>query len=348
MNDDQFDDYLRVRIGNLIERAPEPRDWPSDELALVQADRRVRDSEGWIPPALGRSMLIAVSVLALLGGFLFIARYDRFWSGGATSNVSSVAGEVVSADGRLYFLPAMELDLSLGVDASIGPTVDEGTAVVVGRVTETGFDGLGVVMRLTSGPTFGTGEPVTIAGRALSQARYENGGVAEQLPDGSWLEYLSGTDAQALSEMVAATTFENGSIEFEETPSGIRSLVTIGDVSGQRLTRLSYPNPNPGEDIEAPPALWFTILTTGADHPDEVLLYGALLGSPLERITIRGQPGYLSVDSTGEEGVTAVFWYSPTGHAVAVFSSLTPDEAISFANSLRSLEETTWRAELGL
>lgn len=348
MNDDQFDDYLRVRIGNLIDRAPEPRDWPSDELVPVQADRTIRHSKRWIPPALSRPMLIGVSVLALLGGILSISRYDRLWNGGATSNVSSLGGEVVSGDGRLYFLPAMELDLSLGVVASTDPSVDEGTAVVVGRPTETGFDGLGLVMRLISGPTFGSGEPVTIAGRTLSQAPYENGELGEQLPDGSWLEYLSGADAPALSEMVAATTFENGSIEFEETPSGVRSLAAIGDVSGQESTRLTYPGPNPGENTDDAPALWFTILTTGVDHPDEVLAYGAFLGSPLERTTIRGQPGYLTVNSAGEEGATAVIWYSPTGHAIAVFTSLAPDEAISFANGLRSLEETTWRAELGL
>ena len=227
-------------------------------------------------------MLIGVSVLALLGGILTITRYDLFWNSGATTDVSSSLAEVVSADGRLYFLPEVELDLSLGVDASTEPNVDEGTALVVGRPTETGFDRLGVVMRLTSGPTFGTGDPVTIAGRTLSQARYEDGGIAEQLPDGSWLEYASRADPQALSEMVAATTFQNGRIEFEESPSGIRSLAAIGDVSGQKSTRLTYPSPNPGENTDGAPALRFTILTMGVDHPDEVLAYGAFLGLPLE------------------------------------------------------------------
>ena len=347
MNDDELDDFLRYRIGSLIDRAPEARDLPGDYSIMSDRNGRSGTVRIWPWPPLHRPLLVGVLLIVAVGGIL-LARGDIGSGDGQQTEAAEPAVDVVSADGRLYYLPALEIDLSLGVDASTEPTVDEGSAIVVGRPTAGGFDRLAIISRLTTGPTFGDGDSVTIAGRPLTQARYEGGGVAEQLPDGSWLEYLSQDDASIQTEIVAATTFENNQIEFEETPSGIRRLATINDVSGQRLTRLTFPAPDSADNTETEPAFWFSILTTKTQHPDEVLAYGAITGMPMERASIRGNPGFISLNSSDDPAPTTVLWYSPTGHAAALFTSLPPDEAISFADSLRSVDEDTWRTELGL
>lgn len=346
MDDDDLDRFLRDRIGCLIDRAPEAGDWPVDRLTSLEPGEPSKPI-GWRPVrGPSRSLLVGV-LLIVVGVGVFLATNGNRPRDGRTTEAAETPVDVVSADGRLYYLPGSDIDLSLGVDASTEPTVDEGSAIVVGRPTAAGFDRLAVVSRLTTGPTFGEGDPVTIAGRQLIQARYEGGGFAERLPDGSWLEYASLSDAPMLKEIVDATTFEDGQIEFEHTPSGLRRLATISDVSGQRMTRLTYPAPDAADGTETEPVVWFWILTTNAQHPDEVLAYGAFAGLPMERTTVRGNAGFISRNSHSDPDPTAVLWYSPTGHAAALFTNLPPDEALAFANNLRSVEEDTWRAQTG-
>ena len=91
----------------------------------------------------------------------------------------------------------------------------------------------------------------------------------DQLPDGSWLEYLSQGHASIQTEIVAASAFGNEQIEFEGTPSGIRRLATISDVSGQRLTRLTHPALVSVDNAEAEPAFWFSMrIRAPVDHSE--------------------------------------------------------------------------------
>lgn len=342
MTDHELDQVLRGRIGSLIDRAPEAREWPGDRQITPSPSRRSHTFYVRTRPTVGRPVLVGLVLILVVGGVLLMRSEG---SGSQEAEAAEQATDIVSADGRLYYLPSAEVDLSLGVEASTEPTVDEGSAIVVGRPTAAGYDRLAVIARLTTGPTFGEGDPITIAGRSLSQARYEGGGVAEPLPDGSWLEYQPPADTEVLSEIVAATTFEAGRIEFEETPSGVRKLATLTDVSGQRSMRFTYPDPGGTDSAEAEPALWFSILTTEAQHPDEVLAYAALAGAPMERAVVRGNPGFVSITADDGPSPTTVLWHSPTGHAAALFTNLPPNEAILFAESLRSVEQDRWQSE---
>lgn len=355
MNDAEFDEHLTAAVVELCERASEPLPWLGSAAAsnLAAEVASAADEPTWLATDVPdidrrRPLLVGVMVVAvaLAGAFVFFAnRSERTY-------VSNAPAEVVSDDGRLYLLPPIGTDLSAGVDYSTDPSVDEGSAMVVGRPTATGFDRLAVVTHLTTGPTFGAsrGEDITIAGRTLQEPSYNDihvmGVVAEQLPDGGWLEYTTSGGRSLMAEVVAATTFEDGQIVFEETETGLRRLADVDDVSPPLATNLSYPSFQAGQEGE-PRDKWFTVITWPSTDPDEVLVYGAILGTGLQEIEVRGSPGYLITGiPSGGRDATGLVWHSPSGHAVALFTALPKAAALTFAANLRSVDEATWRAEL--
>ncbi|MCP4968955.1 MAG: hypothetical protein GY926_27475, partial [bacterium] len=109
----------------------------------------------------------------------------------------------------------------------------------------------------------------------------------------------------------------------------------------------------PGAEGEAPSGT-FTIATVAVTDPQAPLLWGSFAPS-VERVVVRGLDGYImtmtelegseNTDPYGSE-ITAIIWYSPTGHAVAVFTNRSRADALALADGLRSVDEATWRAAL--
>ncbi|MCP5026199.1 MAG: hypothetical protein GY929_07920, partial [Actinomycetia bacterium] len=257
----------------------------------------------------------------------------------------------------LHLLPAADADLPGGAHHSAEPSVDEGSAIVVGRPTATGFEAIVAVVHLTTGPTLGqeSGAEATIAGRSFREPDYPEGPWAEELPDGTWLEYQTAAGDLILEEVAAAITYDDGKVHFEPTETGIKLLSTIDDISGQTITRLIYPIPEftPGVEVETPTES-FMIITEAVTDPQAPLLWGFFAPS-MERVVVRGLDGYIMTvtEPEGSENtepewseITAIVWYSPTGHAVAVLTNRSRADALALAEGLRSVDEATWRAAL--
>ncbi|MCP4225242.1 MAG: hypothetical protein GY773_18035, partial [Actinomycetia bacterium] len=273
----------------------------------------------------------------------------------------AVATEFVAPDGRLYLLPAADVDLTGGADYSTEPIVDEGSAIVVGRPTATGFEAMVGVIHLTTGPTSGQGSraEVTMAGGSFREPAFPGGPWAEELPDGTWLEYETAAGDLVLEEVAAAINYDDGKVHFEPTETGIQLLSTSDDISGQAMTSLTYPITEftPGVEVEVEivaPKGAFAIATVAVTDPRAPLLWGFFAPS-MERVVVRGLDGYIMTvtEPEGSENtepewseITAIVWYSPTGHAVAVLTNRSRADALALAEGLRSVDEATWRAAL--
>lgn len=328
----------QARSGTAATASGESTGTPSDWFGGVSRSAPVRSRRRWL--------VVATSIVlsAGLAGAYLLAKDEAE----QTEAISDGFTEVVSTDGRLYFLPPPGTDLTGGLNYSTEPNVDEGSAIVVGRPTVNGFDSLVQIAHLTTGPTFGEGlgTAVTIAGRPFRKARYAGGSVAEQLADGTWLEYLTASGDEVLADVVEGTAYVDGEISFEQTgAAGLRTLGHVDDISGHGVVHLTYPSPLEGTAAE-PPEQWFTLITT-ISGGDDTALFLAAFGSSVEELDVRGQNGYLIMMNEADgPSVTGVTWQSPTGHAVALFTSMSTDEAIDFAEGMRSVDRETWRAEL--
>ncbi|MCP3992568.1 MAG: hypothetical protein GY724_26085, partial [Actinomycetia bacterium] len=166
-------------------------------------------------------------------------------------------------------------------------------------------------------------------------------------------------DDLVLEEVAAAITYDGSKVHFEPTETGIQLLSTIDDISGQAMTSLTYPITEftPGVEVEVEvvaPKGAFAIATVAVTDPRAPLLWGPFAPS-VERVVVRGLDGYImtmtelegseNTDPYGSE-ITAIIWYSPTGHAVAVFTNRSRTDALALAEGLRSVDEATWRAAL--
>ncbi|MCP3991530.1 MAG: hypothetical protein GY724_20825, partial [Actinomycetia bacterium] len=203
------------------------------------------------------------------------------------------------------------------------------------------------VVHLTTGPTSGqeSGAEATIAGRSFREPDYPEGPWAEELPDGTWLEYQTAAGDLILEEVAAAITYDDGKVHFEPTETGIELVGAIDDISSQATTSLTYPIAEFTPEFEAPNGA-FSIATVAVTDPQAPLLWSSIAPS-LERVVVRGSDGYIMTMTPSDGGeITAVIWYSPTGHAVAVFTNRSRTDALALAEGLRSVDEATWRAAL--
>ncbi|MCP4228213.1 MAG: hypothetical protein GY773_33100, partial [Actinomycetia bacterium] len=160
MDDHELDDRIRSAVASLTRTAPEPLPLPhsitevSDEAAQGQGARhrlngRPWPGRAWVPRGRRQLVLAAASLLAVaigIGGAVAVVN-----DGG--DQTIATATDFVAPDGRLYLLPAADVDLTGGADYSTEPAVDEGSAIVVGRPTATGFEAIVAVAHLTTGPT---------------------------------------------------------------------------------------------------------------------------------------------------------------------------------------------------
>jgi hypothetical protein len=284
--------------------------------------------------------------------------------------------DVVSADGRLYLLPPDDIDLRLGVFSTTNIHPDGGSGIVIGRPTQLGFDHLAVV---TYRPTAcgvdpcGPGDwdllPFLFSGEGYdvkSNSQYMSGG-GKPLPDGSFVEFLTGS-GQSVSDEVGKSigffnenqTVSNGQIVFNQpAPSSNRfeleQIGQVADISHRQVVELVYPkpsfdrNPSLGDSVVQTlvnRADTLTLMTQAANGGDDELLYLAAHGgaTSVERVTVWGTPGYKLLTVPG--GTTGLVWHSSTGHVVGLITSLGEAKTLALAESLRSVDETTWATEL--
>ncbi len=334
---------IEARLGETLRAAAIQVDPATDGFERIREQITSPEDTTWDPR---RPVWLAAAAVFLVVAVLGLARLaEDEVQGTAASGLD----DFVSADGRLFLLPPEGTDLSGLLRYSTEPTADEGTAIVVGRPTDSGFEDLSSVAHLTTGPTFaGSGKPTVIAGRDVIQPSYDLPGsvAAEELPDGTWIEYSTGFGATELAELVAATSYSDDGLSFATTPSGIEIVGSIADISRPRGTLLTHHRQGIRTDGGAVLQDWFTIITMPAD--DDELLSLAVLAASVDRIEIQGQPGYLArfPEQNGQPPGTGLTWLYPTGHIVSVLSHLPQDQAIEFAEQLRIVHEGTWKAEL--
>ena len=278
--------------------------------------------------------------------------------------------DLVSSDGFLYLLPPQDTDLRLGVFFATGSAVEGGSAIVIGRPTQLGFDHLAVVTHRTERPCGDPShpcEPGTLPFFDFSGERYYVNrdalnmvGGTRHLPDGSVFDITTGSGQPVLDAVDKATGFfsenqtvSNGQIVFNqpETSSNRYELEQIGqvaDISHRQVMELIYPNPTDDSVAQALANTvdTLTLITQASNGGDDELLYLAAQGgaSSVERTTVWGTPGYKLLTVPG--GTTGLVWHSSTGHVVALMTSLGEAKTLALAESLRSVDETTWATEL--
>ncbi len=254
--------------------------------------------------------------------------------------------DLVPATGPLYLLPPEGTDLSQGVNYTDDPPVDVGSGLVLGHLTDTGFDDVALIAHLISGPTFGkdAGSTVEIAGRELYQPSYGDGAdgtwtAAEELPDGTWIEYTTVAGGDILAEAVAGTTVVDGQLEWATEPGGLEELGRTADLQGSDPTWLSTPTGNQ-------PASSGFLLQTSIYNPDLGLAFAGVYG-PAERTTVDGRPAFL-VRPRSDLGLPSLVltWATSSGHIVLLVGQGTEDELRTFATNLQSVDRQTWEATL--
>ena len=187
------------------------------------------------------------------------------------------------------------------------------------------------------------------------------------VPDGGVLEVQTGAGLNVADVVNAGTglrdespNVSNGQIFFTPPPASsnrdeLEVIGRVNDIAHRDVTELIYPNPSHDPNgslsdsalqILANAADTFTLITQKATGGDAELLYLATLGgaTSVERTTVWGTPGYKLLTVPG--GPTGLVWHSSTGHVVALISSLGETETLALAEGLRSVDETTWAAEL--
>lgn len=332
-----------TRLAETFRAAAAQIDPPGDGFERIR--QQITSPDDTAPNRRHSMWLAAAAVFMVLAGI----GLARIGSGEPQGTAAAGLDEFVSEDGRLFLLPPEGTDLSGELRYSTEPTVDEGTAIVVGRPTDTGFEDLASIANLTTGPTFaGSEEPIVIADRDLIEPRYDLPGsvAAEELPDGTWIEYSTRAGATELEEIVAATSHTDGELVFATTPSGIEILGRIADISLPQGTLLSHYRQDTGNESDTPPQDWFTIITMSS--VDDELLFLAQLATSVDRIEIQGQSGYVArfAELNGQPTGTGLVWRYPTGHVVAVVTHLPQDQTIEFAEQLRIVHRETWNREL--
>lgn len=294
----------------------------------------------------------AIVLLALGAGSLY-----RLGVGQAgTQEAAGIELGVVESDlddGRLYLLPPEGTDLAGGVYFQEEPTKDEGTAMILARETETGFDQVVMVARVTE-PTFGgNGRSVTIAGRELIEPGYLEPGdiwfqtAAEETPDGWWIEYTTAAGSEVLAEVVAATTVVGKDVSFLPISSDIEQQGEVFDVASVDITVLNSPNPRA---LELPKFEDYFQLAIVQEGPAlGALLFGSFTG-PLTRVEVAGQPGYRfeapPQDPNNQRARTALSWTHSSGKTVVLTTERSEQETADFARDLQLVDRETWLAEI--
>lgn len=291
------------------------------------------------------------AVLALVAGVGLWAvgvadRPNQATRADATSPDMLGVADLVPATGPLYLLPPEGTDLSGGVHFSDEPSVDVGSGIVVGRLTDTGFHDVALITHLASGPTFGQdeGAPVEIAGRELRQPSYGDGSggmwtAAEELADGTWIEYTTASGANPLTQSVAATTISNGKLEWAGEQSDLQELGRIADLQSPGTTWVSTflaeQSTSPGFSIQ-----------TSIYDPDLGLAFAGLYG-PAEQTTVDGRPAFLiRPDLQSDVPTTALTWTTASGHVVLLLGQMSEEELRELAAGLRSVDRPTWETQL--
>jgi hypothetical protein len=311
----------------------------------------------WLAAAVATGLLLAGLSVVKAGGGPFTAA-----TGGGRH-------DLVSSDGRLYLLPPGDTDLRLGVFSATGSAGPEGSAIVIGRPTQLGFDHLAVVTHRTDpcAPSHpcdpGDSLPFDFSGERYYINRDANNmsGGTRHLPDGSVFDITTSSGQPVEDAVDKATGFfsenqtvSNGQIVFNQPPASsnryeLQQIGQVADISHRQVMELIYPNPSLDNSVLqalANTADTLTLITQASNGGDDELLYLAAQGgaTSVERTTVWGTPGYKLLTVPG--GTTGLVWHSSTGHVVGLMTSLGEAKTLALAEGLRSVDETTWTAEL--
>ena len=294
----------------------------------------------------------AALILVLVGGGIFFTIGSDL-----TSTAPSPVGSLSVDDGPVYFLPPAGMDLSDGTTFySSQPSSIEGSGIVVGRRVENGYDRISLIAHTPNGPEFiGQTINMTVAGRTLIRARFEqeDGTVAEELPDGSWIEYSVADDA-TLAVVVGATSYVGGVLRFDKAESdGLEVLSEVPDLTEATSSSLTHfradlnetePSNQPAGQ-EPVDGFGFNIVTMDAAQENALLWIGSL-GGVVRETTVNDLPGYILAfpdqASTPDPPVSGLGWRLPSGQSVAIIANMDEAELRRFARELQPVDEETW------
>ena len=257
-----------------------------------------------------------------------------------------------STAGPLFLLPPANFEpfgpASFRVEQQ-GPT--DFRAALFAREVATGFDSIVLVHFEPNSVSRESGTDVEIAGRQLTQTQ---GQFIEQV-DGGLLSYWTEAEPASLEEVVAAIRVVDGQVTVEPSELRDRSLIDIYEqaTSGAVSFNMSSPenehdSTSPGERDSSSQLLSVMSVPWLNGETDALLLASG--ADRLDATVVNGRVGYFvrhKSDRPSGPGIVELVWTEPSGHLVYLVISGTSDsEAIAFAESLRTVDETTWNAEL--
>lgn len=277
---------------------------------------------------------------------------------GSTSTSASPESDVAvieltaeaPADGRplRLILPEGYLPLA-GAAVTVGDpgTVDaEGSAIAVGRPTETGVDEPVTIYltQSTSGFSVEEGSETEIAGRTILNSHDE--GVVEQVDDQRWVVYQTEFGDPKLAALVAATSVDGDRLIFS-------SDGPYKELARQESVDLSTITTTIAEVRSGDRTLTVALQTKSATGAELALLGSLSWWTPgVERIEIGGRPAYIAnmevpaEAAAGGEGSMAIIGWQPSEfHTAAILiSGVDADEGINIVEGMFSVDADSWNA----
>ncbi len=254
-------------------------------------------------------------------------------------------------DRSLFLLPAAGFDWDSDVELSeTTMSSDPDRLTIVARPTDDGYDEVVVVGLTPTAPLSRRTDDdvVTIDGRSL----WRSGDVWVEEVAGGWLVYRTTADETSVRVVVEATTVSDGEAVVDESDFVEREIVTRIETSswvGDEVAFSAYTSPL--DDLmagrDAPYTFQRVQTLPWASGPDDILLWG-VTGSSLERTIVNGNPGYFVRDDGLSDSLPgqSLLWATDGGHLVRLtLATATDDELISYAESLRVVDRSTWSAE---